>query len=119
MPDDKLTRLLHRFATTAKAHYKSLEEMNEERANTHAQMIVGLYRAIIGTGESGKQALLELVGDNDPVVAGMAAVYSIRYDSKRCLTTLERVALEPGLLGFRAQMAIERWESGEWLGPEE
>jgi hypothetical protein len=119
MPDDKLTRLLHRFATTAKAHFKVLEEMNEERANTHAQMIVGLYRTIIGTGECGKQALLELVGDNDPVVAGMAAVYSIRYDSKRCLSTLERVALEPGLLGFRAQMAIERWASGEWLGPEE
>ena len=71
--------------------------MNEERANTHAQMIDGLYRMIIGTGECGKQALLELVGDNDPVVAGMAAVYSIRYDSKRCLSTLERVALEPGV----------------------
>jgi hypothetical protein len=82
-------------------------------------MIAGLYRSIICTGESGRQALLELVDDNDPVVAGMAAVYSIRYDSIRCLSTLERVAREPGLLGFRAQVAIERWESGEWLGPEE
>jgi hypothetical protein len=119
MQDDKLTRLLHRFATTAMAHYQALEEMNDERANTHAQIIAGLYRSIIGTGESGRQALLELVDDNDPVVAGMAAVYSISNDSKRCLSTLERVAREPGLLGFRAQVAIERWESGEWLGPEE
>jgi len=119
MKDDKLTLLLQRFAATAKAHHKALEELNEERGNTCAQMLAGLHRSIIGTGESGKQALLELVGDIDPVVAGMAAVYSIRYDSKRCLATLNRVALEPGLLGFRAQMAIERWESGEWLGPEE
>jgi len=119
MQDDKLTRLLNRFAITATAHYMALEEMNEERANTYAQMINGLYRSIIGTGESGRAALLELVGDNNPVVAGMSAVYSIRYDSERCLSTLERVALEPGLLGFRARMAIERWESGEWLGPEE
>jgi hypothetical protein len=119
MQDDKLTRLLHRFAATAKVHNQALEEMDEERANTHAQMLAGLHRSIICIGESGRQALLGLVDDNDPVVAGMAAVYSLRYDSKRCLSSLERVAREPGLLGFRAQVAIERWESGEWLGPDE
>jgi hypothetical protein len=118
MKDEKLTRLLHRFAAAAVAHYQALEAMDEERANSHAHMIAGLYRSIVGTGESGRQALLELADDNDPVVAGMAAVYSIRYDSKRCLAVLGRVALEPGLLGFRARVAVERWESGEWRGPE-
>jgi hypothetical protein len=119
MQDDKLTRLLQRFATVAKAHYQALEEMDEERANAHAVMIAGLYRSIFNTGESGRQALLELTDNQDPVVAGMAAVYSIGYDNKRCLATLRRVALEPGLLGFRASVAIERWESGEWWGPGE
>ncbi len=119
MQDDKLTRLLHRFATAAAAHHRALEEMDEERANTHTHMIAGLYRSIIATGESGRQALLELVDDSDPAVAGMAAVYSIRYDNKRCLSALKRVAAMPGLLGFRARIAIERWESGEWPGPEE
>jgi hypothetical protein len=119
MQDDTLTRLLQRFATTARAHYRALEEMNEERANTSAQTIAGLYRSIIGTGESGSKALLELVDDSDPVVAGMAAIYSIRNDTRRCLTALARVAQMPGLQGFRAKMAIERWESGEWQGPEE
>ncbi|MDD2338290.1 MAG: hypothetical protein PHD01_17170, partial [Geobacteraceae bacterium] len=92
MQDTKLTRLLQRFSITAAAHYQALEEMNEERANSHAHMLAGLHRSIIASGESGRQALLELVDDNDPVVAGMAAVYSIRYDSKRCLSTLRRVA---------------------------
>jgi hypothetical protein len=119
MQGDKLTRLLHRFTTASMAHHEALEEMIEERANAHARMIAGLYRSINATGESGRQALLALVDDNDPVVAGMAAVYSIRYDSRRCLSALARVAQEPGLLGFRARMAIERWESGEWPGPEE
>jgi len=114
MLDEKLTRLLQRFAETATAHFQAMEEMNEERANTYSRMIAGLHRSIIDAGESSKQALLDLVDDKDPVVAGMAAVYSIQYDSKRCLSTLRRVALEPGLLGFRAQVAIERWESGEW-----
>lgn len=119
MQDDKLIRLLHRFAIAAQAHHQALEEMDEERANAHAHMIAGLYRSIFRTGESGRQALLELTDNNDPVVAGMAAVYSISYDSKRCLATLNRVAREPGLLGFRARVAIDRWESGEWRGPGE
>lgn len=119
MQDDRLQRLLHRFAIAALAHHQALEEMNEERANTHARIIAGLYRSIVGIGQCGRQALLELVDDNDPVVAGMAAVYSIRYDSARCLATLAWVAQAPGLLGFRAGIAIERWQSGEWQGPQE
>jgi len=118
MPDDKLTRLLHRFAAAAQAHHEALEAMDEERANSHARVIAGLHRSIIAE-EAGRAALLALVDDPDPVVAGMAAVYSIRSDSGRCLEVLNRVALEPGLLGFRAGVAVERWESGEWQGPEE
>lgn len=119
MIDDKLKRLLHRFAIAAAAHHQALEEMDEDRADAQARMIAGLYRSIVGNGEPGRRALLEMIDHTDPVVAGMAAVYSIRYDSSRCLATLGRVALEPGLLGFRARMAIERWENGEWPGPDE
>lgn len=119
MQNDKLIRLSHRFAAAATAHCQALEELDQDRADLHARMISGLYLSIIASGESGRQALLELVDDNDPVVAGMAAVYSLRYDSDRSLSALRRVAREPGLLGFRARTAIERWESGEWQGPEE
>jgi len=119
MQKDKLILLLHRFALTAKAHFQAMEDMDEERANAHARMIAGLHRSIIDFGERGREALLELVDEKDLVVAGMAAVYSFRYDSERSLSTLKRVAREPGLLGFRARMAIELWESGEWRGPEE
>lgn len=104
-----LSRLLRRFATTATAHFQALEALNEERATTCARMIAGLHRSIIDNGESGRQALLELVDDNDPVVAGMAAVFSIRYDSERCLSTLRRVALVPGLgkiTGVRLDIGI-------------
>lgn len=40
MQDDKLTRLLHRFATTAVAHYQALDAMDEERGNTHANLLM-------------------------------------------------------------------------------
>jgi hypothetical protein len=121
LPEDapaeaRMQRLLHRFALAAQAHHAALETLDAERAEAHARMLAGLHKALADTGEQGLEKLLELVDSSDPVVAGMAAVYSIRRDSRRCLSTLSRVATEPGLLGFRAAMAIERWESGEWEG---
>jgi hypothetical protein len=113
---DRLERLLRRFAVSARAHHEALESLDAKRTEAHARMIAGLHGALLREGENGKKLLLNLVDSPDPIVAGMAAVYSIRLDTKRCLAALRRVAQEPGLLGFRATMAIQRWESGEWEG---
>jgi hypothetical protein len=112
--DARLQRLLQRFVIAAQAHHAALEGLDAERAEAQARMLAGLYEALAGSGNPGLEKLLALVDSSDPVVAGMAAVYSLRRDSGRCLRTLRRVATEPGLLGFRAAMAIERWEAGEW-----
>lgn len=112
--DDRLERLLKRFAVAARAHFEALEALDEERAEAQARMIAGLHEALVRQGKRGGELLLDLVDSPDPVVAGMAAVYSIRLDTGRCLAALRRVAKEPGLLGFRAKIAIQRWESGEW-----
>jgi hypothetical protein len=34
-----------------------------------------------------------------------------------CLAVLRKLASEPGLLGFRASVVIERWEEGTWEHP--
>jgi len=114
MPDEKLARLLRRFATAAKAHQAALEDMDEEGANAHARMIAALHGALLREGQPGVEGLLALLDNDNLVVAGMAAVYVIHLYPERCLATLRRVAAEPGLLGFRASVAIERWETGEW-----
>lgn len=114
MPEEKLARLLSRFAAAAKAHHAALEIMDEERGNAHARMIEALHKSLLREGQSGVAGLLALVDSNDLVVAGMAAVYTIHLDPERCLAALRRVAAEPGLLGFRASVAIERWETGGW-----
>src|SRR6185369_7181753 len=111
---DRLNRLLKRFAVVARAHHEAVESMDAERAETQARMIAALYEALVREGQKGEESLVDLVDSLDPVVAGMAAVYSIRRDTERCLAALRRVAKEPGLLGFRADMAVQRWESGEW-----
>jgi hypothetical protein len=117
MPNDKLSRLLLRFGAAATAHHEALEAMDEERANTHARLIARLYESIWSEGLAGIAALLDLVECDTPVVAGMAAVYSMDFNPEKCLATLRRLAAEPGLLGFRASVAVERWEAGEWIQP--
>lgn len=117
MPDDKLTRLLNRFAAAAVAHYEALEAMDEDRANVQARMLAGLYQALLHEGPSGRDGLLALIESESPVVAGMAAVYSMDVNPEKCLLVLRRVAAEPGLLGFRASVVIERCEAGSWEHP--
>jgi hypothetical protein len=119
MQDDKFERLLSRFSAAATAHHEALEAMDEERANIHARMIAGLYNALRSEGEYGRAGLLVLLDNDSPVVAGMAAVYSMNTNPDLCLAVLRRVAAEPGLLGFRASVVVEHWESGTWEHPGE
>lgn len=112
--EKRVERLLHRFILAAQAHHAAMESFDEERASAQARMIAGLHQSLVREGRYAEVKLLELVDNGDPAVAGMAAVCSLRLDSSRCLAVLRRVAKEPGLLGFRAEMAVARWESGEW-----
>ncbi|BCS56028.1 hypothetical protein GSbR_13910 [Geobacter sp. SVR] len=91
--------------------------MDAGHANAHARVIAGLHAALLREGQAGRDGLLALTDADSPAVAGMAAVYAIRLDPPRCLAALHRVAAEPGLLGFRASVAIQRWETGEWEDP--
>lgn len=116
MPDDKLSRLLSRFAVATKAHQEALEAMDEERANSHARIIAGLIESIVREGTAGREGLLALVDNDDKVVSGMAAIFSLSYSPQRCEAVLRRLAAEPGLLGFRAGVALQRWEEGTWEG---
>ena len=117
MNDERLTVLVRRFAVAAQAHQAALEDMDDDRANAHARVISGLFAAIIREGDTGREALLTLLASGSKVVAGMAAVYSLRYRPFRSIAVLRLLAEEGGLLGFRAGVAVERWENGEWDGP--
>ncbi len=106
--ETRLERLLHRFALAARAHHAAMESLDEERAAAQARMIAGLHQALMKEGGHAGERLLDLVDSPDPIVAGMAAVYSLRVDTSRSLAALHRVSNEPGLLGFRAEVAIAR-----------
>jgi len=114
MPDETLERLILRFARAAERHNAALEAMDEAGANRQAFLISRLFAGIVTHGIAGRAGLLVLLTSEQPAVAGMAAVYSLRFAPQEALAVLRRIAGEPGLLGFRAGMAIERWDRGEW-----
>lgn len=114
MNEPTLDRLLQRFAMAARNHHEALESMDAERAEQHARMVAALYSAIMAAGLPGKVRFNSLLEHPEAVVAAMTAVYIIREEPGKSLKILQRVAAEPGLLGFRAAAAIERWHNGEW-----
>lgn len=113
----RLARLVSRFAIAARAHQRSLEQMDDESAAAHVRVLTGLYAAIGREGDAGREAFLLLLESGDDVVAGMAAVFSLQSATERSLAVLRRLAAADGLLGFRARYAVERWENGEWQQP--
>lgn len=114
MPDETVERLIERFSRAAAKHHAALEEMDAEEANRQAFLINGLFAGIVAHGDVGRTRLLALLASEQPAVAGMAAVYSLRFAPLEALPVLRRIAAQPGLLGYRASVAIERWERGEW-----
>ena len=109
---EKVAKLIEWFAKAAVRHAEAVEAMQEEAASVQVGELTRFYAAV--KRENGLELFLLLLDNNTPAIAGMAAVYAMRVAPARCKATLERVAREPGLLGFRAQVALERWESGEW-----
>lgn len=114
---ERLARLVSRFAVAAQAHLLSMEEMDDSRAAGHVKVLTGLFSAIITEGDEGVEAFLVLLESSDDAVAGMAAVFALHISTERSLAVLRRLAEIEGLLGFRARFALERWENGEWQPP--
>ncbi|WP_298266610.1 hypothetical protein [Geobacter sp.] len=114
MAEERLARLLRRFAAAAALHAAAVEAMDEMGAQHHAVVLNRLYAEIVRYGEQGREELVLMAERGVGAVAGMAAVYSLRHYPQRCIPVLRRLAEETGLLGFRASVALERWERGEW-----
>jgi hypothetical protein len=110
---EKLSKLVEWFAKAAVRHAKAVEAMQEEAASAQVEDL-NRYYAALKHEEGGVERLLVLLDHEDDAVSGMAAVYAIREETERCIAVLARIAKRPGLIGFRAQTALDRWQSGQW-----
>jgi len=109
---EKVAKLISWFVKAALRHAEAMEAMQEEEAVVQVECLDRFYAAL--KREDGMERFLALLDHEEPAVAGMTAVYAMREAPQRCSATLRRIAKMPGLIGFRAQAALDRWESGEW-----
>jgi hypothetical protein len=112
LQQEKVVKLVDWFAKAAARHAEAIEAMQEEAASVQVECLDRFYAALKREGEL--EQFLSLLDREDPAVAGMAAVYAMCEAPQRCTEVLARLTQMPGLIGFRAQAALERWESGEW-----
>jgi hypothetical protein len=109
---EKITKLIEWFVKAALRHAEAVDAMHEEAAAVQVESMDRFFAAL--HREEGMPQFFALLEHQNPVIAGMAAVYALREAPERCRPVLVRLAQEPGLIGYRAQMALERWDSGEW-----
>ena len=109
---DKVAKLMEWFARAALRHAEAIESMQEDAASVQVECLDRFYAAL--KREDGVERFLTLLDDPEPAISGMAAVYAMREAPRLCSAVLARLAQMPGLIGFRANAALERWESGEW-----
>ena len=109
---EKVTKLVEWFVRSALRHAEAMELMEEEAAAAEVPELNRFYAGVLREG--GLERFLALLDHEEPTVAGMAAVYAMREAPERCTAALARIAKLPGLIGFRAQAALERLESGDW-----
>ncbi|HEY5975954.1 MAG TPA: hypothetical protein VIU41_14560, partial [Geobacteraceae bacterium] len=65
------------------SHAAALDRFDTAAADRAATILTGLFSAIIAYGTEGREGLLGLIDSDQPIVAGMAAVYSLRYNQGR------------------------------------
>ena len=110
---ERVAKLIEWFVKAALRHAEAVESMQEEAAAVQVECLNRFFAAL-HREEGGMPRFFTLLDHEEPVVAGMAAVYALREAPERSRAALARVAQTPGLIGFRAQIALERWDSGDW-----
>ncbi|MBI4319290.1 MAG: DUF2019 domain-containing protein [Chloroflexi bacterium] len=102
------------FAESASRHHRALLAGDHRKANREAKAMFSAFEELKLMGDEGREALLPLLGSEDEAVVSSAAAVLLRYATDAATTALERVARNKGLLGFRAQQALQRWRKGDW-----
>ncbi len=114
MTEKKIDELINKFSLAARRHYEASLVGDWNTANQNAVVIRHIVKKLNSFGEEGRKALLDQTENQEPSVSAMAAVYSLKYDPEKSVNVLTEIAKEPGLIGFEAIQALQRWKEGEW-----
>ena len=114
MTEQMVEELIEKFVQAAKSHYVASLAGDWRTANKEAAKIRKTIKTLRSHGENAREALLAQTDNQDLSVSAMAAAYSLKYAPEKSISVLIRIAKEPGLIGFEAGQALQRWKEGEW-----
>lgn len=106
--------LVAQFRAGANAHFAATLAGNYRKTNMEADKIHSTFLKLKEAGDEAREALIQLTLEGETPQAVMAATYSLKYDAKRSMEALKRLSKDRGMLGFKAEQALKRWQSGEW-----
>jgi hypothetical protein len=107
-------QLAERFAEAAEKSFDAVQRGAWAENNRWVKKQVAAFKRITELGIPARDALLELLDDENLVIAKSAAVFSLEFAPERSILVLERISREPGFLGFEARQALARWQEGSW-----
>lgn len=111
---DKVAALVQQFRDAAREHSKATLEGDYRVGNKAVARITKIFAKIRLHGTEAREALLQVALTGDPMEAGLAATYSMKFAPERSLAVLKRLAKDKSILGLAASHAVKRWEKGEW-----
>ncbi|MCY1075044.1 DUF2019 domain-containing protein [Archangium lansingense] len=115
----KLEELVEQFAQNVAAQTDAIWRGDAKTGNKHAKKYGAAFDKLRTHGDAGRDALAELFKHPRPDVRVMAAAHLLRYRTAEAKAVLEEVAKGEGLVSFKAEQALKRWEEGTWaLDPE-
>ncbi len=107
-------KLVEQFAEAAEKSFEAALKGDWRENNKWVKRQVKAFQQIIEIGDVARDELLTLLEYENLAIAKSAAVFSLKYATQQSIVTLKKIAQEPGMLGFEAKQALQRWEEGNW-----
>jgi hypothetical protein len=116
---DQITQLVKIFSQSVAAQTNAIQNGDHKVGNKHAKDYINAFLKLREFGDSGREALAELLNHHRGDVRILAAAYLLRYKTVEALRVLREESFGEGIVAFEAGEAIKRWEEGDWnLDPE-
>lgn len=93
------------------AAYRSADTSNPGEQNKWADKVHALYRQLAPTA-AGRAAIIQLMGDTDPHVAGWAAAHSLQWVPDRARKVLEAIRDSGGRGSLAAKWTLREFDKG-------
>jgi Domain of unknown function (DUF2019) len=113
-----LEAALHRYRNACHGYGQHFQQSTDTDAtNAYFNEMNKTYRELMRFGSDGVKALLSLINDPSEYVRLWPAISGLQFAPTKCLKVIEEATSLMENIGFTAELAIQRWKSGELTFP--